>query len=240
MVAEILLWILVLARIVIGVSLTRTALRRNVRNLLWLAAVFYVNGFFNIFYTRAFYNVFLFFIGAIPDQVCLILFIRQTFYRDRQSPWVIFMAITLLGGLAMLLVGLNDPTSGAIPQIVSVVLACNWLWHTVIAVQAYRVAASDRVVEDWVKARYRLMIAYCGIGLLLPVLGGLNAVFEIPRSVSRPIIGLVSIASIVLQYLAWVMPAGYRRWLNRNYQPPVEDEAELALSEEEIMQRLKT
>jgi len=43
-----------------------------------------------------------------------------------------------------------------------------------------------------------------------------------------------------VQFLAWVMPEGYRRWLNRNYQPPVQDEAELALTEEEIMRQLQT
>jgi hypothetical protein len=44
---------------------------------------------------------------------------------------------------------------------------------------------------------------------------------------------------IILEYLAWVMPEGYRTWLNRNYQSPVQERAEAELSEEEIMRKLK-
>jgi len=235
MATEILLWIMILARVVIGVSLTRRALQKNVHSLLWLAAVFFINGFSNIFYTPTFYNGYVFFLGALPDQVCLILFIHRTFYRERRSPWAIFMAITLLGALAIAL----DFTERTILNTVSVLIACNMLWHTLIAVQAYRATASDRVVEDWVKARYRLMIAYCVLAVLFPVMGVIDAVVDIPRSVAQPLIGLISIAAIVLQYLVWVMPEGFRRWLNRNYQSPVQDEAELTLSEEEIMGQLQ-
>ena len=50
---------------------------------------------------------------------------------------------------------------------------------------------------------------------------------------------LFTTIGIALEYLAWVMPESYRRYLNRNYQPPALDKTDLGLSEEEIMRRLQ-
>lgn len=54
-------------------------------------------------------------------------------------------------------------------------------------------------------------------------------------------VGILVFATIgiVMQYLAWIMPEKYRAWLNRNYQPPVREEAESNLTEEEIMRQLQ-
>jgi len=49
-----------------------------------------------------------------------------------------------------------------------------------------------------------------------------------------------STVGVVLAYLAWVMPEKYRLYLNRNYQPPVQDKAGMELSEEEIISKLKS
>jgi hypothetical protein len=50
---------------------------------------------------------------------------------------------------------------------------------------------------------------------------------------------VAGIVSLVLQFLVWIMPESFQQWLNRNYQEPAQDEAELALSEEEIMRQLE-
>ncbi len=240
MAGDILIWIMIVARIVIGVSLTRAASRQNVRNLFLLAAVFYIYALSNVFYTQTLYNAFLFTGGAMLAQVFQVLFINQTFYRDRPSPWKIFMAITLLAGLGILWFNMSKSTERNSIALVSIVIACNWLWHTVIAGQAYRAAAPDRTVEDWIKTRYRLMIAYCSISVLAGALGVIVALQEMPAMAIQIPIGLISIGSIVLQYLVWVMPEGFRQYSNRNYQVPVQATRDIAdLSEEEIMEQLQ-
>jgi hypothetical protein len=236
MIGDIMIVVMGVARIVIGVSLTRTASRQNVRNLFWLAAVFYINGLFSVFYIQALYNLPIFLGGVILAQVCLVLFVQRTFYRDRSSPWRIFMVITLAGGLAILWLGANNSAEANLSALMSTVAACNWLWHVVIAVGAYRAAAPDRAVEDWVKARYRLMIAYCCLMMLSTALGGIISVLEIAVIAIQAPIGLITLISIVLQYLVWVMPSGFRQYLNRNYQA-AQDIA--TLSEEEIMRQLQ-
>ena len=65
---------------------------------------------------------------------------------------------------------------------------------------------------------------------------GANAVL----GVSLALLGLLSISSIVIQYLVWVMPEGFREYLNRNYQAPVQVAQDIeALSEAEIMSQLQ-
>jgi hypothetical protein len=239
MVGDILIWIMIIIRIVIGVSLTRAALRQNVRNLLWLGAVFFANGLFTIFSFQAWDSPFLFHLGILLAQVCLVLFIQQTFYRGRRSPWGMFMAITLVGGLVDLWIDAGSSIEISSNTPMYVVTSCNWLWHTVIAYQAYRAAVRDRAVEDWVKARYRLMIAYCCITVLVTILALVQLVLGIPPGALTAVQVLFVIGSIVLQYLVWVMPERFRQYLNRNYQPSEFEAAALEQSEEEIMRQLQ-
>jgi hypothetical protein len=238
MIADIFILFMMLVRWVIGVSLVLVALRQNVRNLLWLALVFFINGVFNIFTTTTLApNSFLSHIGMLLAQVAQVMFVHQTFYRDRQSPAGVFMGITLVVSAAVVLCDLSGAMSiGHI--LVSVPLFINWVWHTGIAYRAYRAIAPDRFVEDWVKVRYQLMLVYCVVGFLVavPVSVGLLR----PEIVSIRLLVVVGIVTgLVCQFLVWVLPEGFRRWTNRNYHLPAQAEAELALSEEEILRQLK-
>lgn len=122
--------------------------------------------------------------------------------------------------------------------LVSVPLFINWIWHTQIAYQACRAIASDDVVEDWVKVRYQLMIVYCVVGFVVAAPVSIGLLW--PEIVSIRVLVVVGILTgLICQFLVWVLPEGFRRWINRNYHLPAQDEAELALSEEEILRRLK-
>ena len=244
-------WILVIARFIIAVQLTQVGRRQKLPNLLWLAAFFYITGIGDIFITLSPTTNLLwpFFLAVGLGEVMLVMFIHKTFYQDRKSPYLIFMVIAL-GILVVDMVLLRvNPEQTYLPHY----NPFNWLWLIWVGYQVYKKVANNPAVEDWVKARYRLIIAYSLAALVAPLYSITSLIPYISQDfgawfytgTTGPIIQLVAqvgilafvTIGIVLEYLAWVMPERYRKWLNRNYQPPMQDKAEL--SEEEVMRKLK-
>ncbi|MBN1428858.1 MAG: hypothetical protein JXB07_10775 [Anaerolineae bacterium] len=234
-------WILVVARFIIAVQLTRVGLRQKLPNLLWLAAFFYITGLGDIFLTLSPVTNLLwpFFLAVGLSEVMLVMFIQKTFYQDRKSPYLVFMAI------ALAILAADMITAQFLPYY----SPFNWLWLIWVGHQAYKRIAADRAVEDWVKARYKLIIAYSLAALVAPLYTILTLIAMVVPAVAGLLysptallvaqVGILIFVTIgiVLEYLAWVMPGRYQQWLNRNYQPTVQDEVEL--SEEEIMSQLK-
>ncbi|HEX2997214.1 MAG TPA: hypothetical protein VHP14_20495 [Anaerolineales bacterium] len=244
-------WILVIARFIIAVQLTRVGRRQKLPNLLWLAAFFYITGTGDIFITLSPMTKLLwpFFLAVGLGEVMLVMFIHKTFYQDRKSPYLIFMVIAL-GILVVDLISLRvNPTTTYLPHY----NPFNWLWLIWVGYQAYKKIATNPAVEDWVKARYRLIIAYSLAALAAPLYSIISIVPYISQSFGAwfyteptgPTIQLIAQVGILvfvtigiaLEYLAWVMPENYRKWLNRNYHSPVHDKTEL--SAEEVMRKLK-
>ncbi len=243
-------WILVIARFVIAVQLTRVGRRQKLPNLLWLAAFFYITGAGDIFVTLSPVTklTWPFFLSVGLGEVVMVMFIQKTFYQDRKSPYLIFMAIAV----AILVVDMISWFNSAYVPYYS---PFNWLWLIWVAYQAYQKIATNPAVEDWVKARYKLIIAYSLAALPAP-LYSIISLFALvippfaawfytgPTAPTIQVGAQVGILvfvtiGIALEYLAWVMPEGYRRYLNRNYQQPVQEKVEPGSSEEEIMRKLK-
>ncbi len=236
-------WILVVARLIIAIQLTRVGRRQKLPNLLWLAGFFYITGTGDIFFTLSPVTNFPwpFFLAVGLGEIMLVMFIQKTFYQDRKSPYQIFLLIAVAILAADLFYALFLPYYSPF----------NWLWLIWVAYPAYKKIAADPAIEDWVKARYKLIIAYSLAALAAPLYTILTLIaLLIPAMVgwlyapTSTLVAQVAILvfvtiGIVLEYLTWVMPEGYRRFLNRNYQPPVQDKAELELSEEEIMRKSK-
>jgi hypothetical protein len=212
-----------------------------------LAAFFFITGTGDIFFTiwPSTNIIWPFFLSVGLGEVVMVMFIQKTFYQDRKSPYLIFMIIAL----AIL---------GASMYMLSIQMAFlpyyspfNWLWLVFVVYQAYKKIATDPAVEDWVKARYKLVIAYSLAALAGPIFTILSLLaFPLPAlgawlfvetniQAAGVIILIFTTIGIALEYLAWVMPESFRSYLNRNYKPPVLDSADLGLSEEEIMRRLQ-
>ncbi len=217
-------------RLGIGVILFRLALNPKYRNLHWLAAVFYLN-FLNLFLRGpALGQIAL--VVMVVIQICLALFTHTTFYQHRRSPvaWVIG-GILVAGGVSLYLS--RGATSYTFPHPMSYMCALNWFWHGLVAWQVWRTLGPDRSVEDWIKVRYVLVVTYAvamGTLFVLPA-------WRSPVSL-RWLWPATFIVALLLQYLAWAMPGALRRYLNRNYRPPVADEQALSMSEEDIERAL--
>jgi hypothetical protein len=224
--------IFMVLRLGIGVILFRLALKPRYRNLHWLAAVFYLN-FVNLFLRGPL-------LGPISQvvmvviQICLALFTHTTFYRHRRSPvaWVIG-GLVIAGGTSLYLAPRTFFYTW--PQPMPFMCAVNWFWHALVAWQVWRTLRSDRSVDDWVKARYAIVVTYAvvmGVLFVLPF-------WRSPFSLFRWAWPVAVMVALVLQYLAWGMPAVLRRFLNRNYQRPAAAEQALSMSDEDVLRVLE-
>lgn len=227
-----LLIILALLRLGIGIQLVRSGWRNRLPNLYWLGAVFlitflgipfYIEG--TPFYTWP-YSPWAMNGVTFATGVCNIIFIHQTFYSGKQSPVAVFLFVHLLFGLAGFYALYSMPQNATMlnPWVAffTVSLSLIWAWHSYVAFSAYAALRDDVAVEDWIKARYRLMIAF-SVMLLVSNLASVIRVGFFGGLVTTPMGGFVgllglltNIFGVVLQFLAWVMPEAFRLWLNRN------------------------
>ena len=205
--------IFLILRLGIGVLLFRLALNPRYRNLHWLAAVFYLN-FLNLFLRGPVLGL-VAQVVMIVIQICLAMFTHTTFYQRRRSPlpWMVGGLVAAGGTTLYLTTHVPDYTG---PQPMFMMCAVNWFWHALVAWQVWRKLRSDRSIEDWIKTRYALVVTYA------IAMGGLFIVTLSPGPLPfmRIVWPTIFVTALLLQYLAWGMPAPLRRFLNRNYQPP--------------------
>ena len=98
------------------------------------------------------------------------------------------------------------------------------VFHMRVAQQTLASLAEEQAVEDWVKARYRLMGLYSAAGAIGAIGSFIRIAFAggsavTPLGTMMGALTLVAqIVAVILQFLVWVMPEGFRTWLNRNQQ----------------------
>ncbi len=219
-----------LLRLAVAVPLLITARRNQLTNLYWLSAEFFglviavpfaANGALN--------NPWIFWTFISFSEIALIIFIHRTFHRGRASPMPVMMLLAiagLAGGLYGNAVGNFALSAWSVyPNAIWI-----WGWHTIVAYRDFKNISGERSTEDWVKARYQLMITYAILDCLSAV-GGMLATTGLVTSISSVfiVVGL-NFASAIVQILVWVMPAGFRSWLNRNQEQRLEAEARSILS----------
>jgi len=219
-----------IARIIIAVRLFQVA-ARTVKSLYWLGGAFVINTVYYIFLLNLFNSIsalkfWPITIGLTIAQLLIVLFIHHTFYSGQKSPYLIFFGITLATGFTDM--GLRIVNPDSFWFLISVATSINWGWHAVIAYKAYHQVAEEDYVEDWVKARYKLMIAYCAC-LATTGLGFFVRWFPHLSQIIQSLVGLFALAGVIIQFLVWVMPENFRTYLNRNYHVEnIEDEVSLA------------
>jgi hypothetical protein len=224
--------ILLVLRFGIGVILFRLALDPRYRNLHWLAAVFYLN-FLNLFLRSPVLGPAAL-VVMVVIQICLAMFTHTTFYRHRRSPVAWMIGGLVAAGGASFHPSLRFPGYAG-PQPLLMMCAVNWLWHALVAWQVWRGLRFDRSIEDWIKARYALVVTYAvvmGALFLMPL-------WQSPLPFVRMTLLVTMMFALVLQYVAWGMPAALRRYLDRNYQPATAAEQALSMTEEDLLRALE-
>lgn len=205
-------------RLAATIPLFLTARRNRLVNLYWLSLSFFALTISIPFAaTGALNNPWIFWTFISITEIALIMFIHTTFHQGRRSPMPIFMGLAIIGLIGGLYGNAtNNFTLSAWFVYPNAVLI--WGWHMIEAYQGYKSVAAQRSTEEWVKSRYRLMIAYAALDFLGAIGGVLITTNLITSSISALTIVGLNVASATLQILVWLMPERYRRWLNRNQQ----------------------
>lgn len=219
-----------MVRLVLAIQLTAAVRRTGQRVLQWLAVYYFATFAFDICFnlntiTQAVltvgglqvpvFAVLKYLFGGLGD-VAMVMFIHQTFYHDRRSPYLSFIGSAIL--VSVVGIGIACFASGT-----NIFNPFIWGWLAVVADKTYRQISDDKAVEDWVKVRYQLVIAYAvmlvaAAMLMLVVMVLVGRGLQQAASVIIITDIMISMAAIILQYLAWAMPDRLRNWFNRNQQ----------------------
>jgi hypothetical protein len=261
---DVLILLFAALQIAIAIRLSQYAKQSHQQSLRWLSVWFISLSLASILST---YTVTIAPVEAVLGLIAslsLVTFVQRGFYQGRRSPYWVVVAVTLGLHLTACVIAVQYQSERALqdagnlwkqlqifpildnPQYARALhlwLAMGyteipgyvipWLWYLWAAVAAYRPIAADRAVEDWVKSRYQMMMLYCALAILgyLLLIGshvsGLDAL--------APVIAIVA---LVMQWLVWMMPERFRQWLNRRYQPVVNQQQLEALTEDELLKRL--
>jgi|GEM_PF-2190673 len=241
MVINILFSILIIIRFVTGVRLLITGRRNKLPNLIWLSVSMFVTVVILLFTPlegnplgNLPISLWITTGGAFVGQAALIVFNQLTFYKDRKSPvawiWASFIVCTVVATYGVVISESNaNPSPLAAASAPCAVLI--WVWHGWLAYQALKQVSSEKSVEDWVKSRYRLIVAYSivlTIGAIASVIRNFfvgGAALESPLGTVLAVTSLITqLVSMVLLFLVWVMPESFRLWLNRNQQKHIDEQ----------------
>jgi hypothetical protein len=232
MIVNILLLILIILRLVIGIRLVILARQNKLPNIYWLAVLFLTHGV-GLLFTPAPGNPLINFpfslwiftlVSQFAPQIYVIDFNHTTFYQGRKSPLLWFVGAYVVFVLIGLYILINlksggDPTP--LLALTNIMATVVWSWHARSAALVLTGLSTEKAVEPWIKARYRLIIAYsiamaisAGGSLLRTFLAGADATSLVGNIMA--IISLIAqIVAVSLQFLTWVMPENFRMWLNR-------------------------
>jgi hypothetical protein len=226
--------VLMALRVVIGIQLMITGYRHRLPNLYWLAAQFFLFALM-ISLVPTDENplsglpasLWVFMFANYLSQITLLAFNQTTFYQNKPSPFkwyaailIIFTAISFYG-LALSESNFNQHPLTAFFAVSMISL---WIWQGWSAYQAHSIIAQEYSVEDWIKSRYQIIGAY-SIAMCIGATAAFIRTFVEGGSMITPFgatmggISMVAqLIAVLLQYLVWVLPEGFRKWLNRNQQ----------------------
>jgi hypothetical protein len=238
--------ILIVIRLVIGITLVRVAMANpQLKNIRWLAGFYLAmvisNSLSLSFLTNTVSGTALRTGVMAVALLPLAAFIYQTFYPGKRLTGWIFIGVPVLLALGCIFFSVKaldgeKSTLMAAYSFAGMIPLILWAWHVWPSVRSYSKVRNEPMVEDWVKWRYKAMMAYSGLQLFA-VFTNFLGVNPAMLSIIVPLGSVISLVSITLQYLVWVAPEGFRNYLNRNYKAPEQVEFE-ELSEEELMAQM--
>jgi hypothetical protein len=168
---NVLLAVLIALRLVIGLALVNSARHNKLPNLYWLAGYFFLyvvllpfgptagNPLGNLPILSLWLSTSLY----VAASGVLAGFIHTTFYLHKNSPvgWFLgayaVLALVTVYGMAVSASNFKQSPWVAAGNAINLLM---WAWHGWAALRARQGLAQNRTVEDWVKARYGLMVAY--------------------------------------------------------------------------------
>lgn len=228
---------------IIGLTLIFRVKKTKLNNLYLLAITIILDGIGALFRPE---SPTTFLIAYITLDIAVwghVIFITLTFYKDRKSPISILLALIIPTTIVhWILSGIYDfglNTSFFLfflaRSLYSILMFISYGWMAYSLLKSYLKIRNNKMLEPWVKARYLLVITYVFGKLLIAILIPISPIIITPLHWTFMPLAVASICILLSQFLAWVMPEGLKKWLNRNFTVQEEE----IFSEEELLKSLE-
>lgn len=216
-------------KLVIALSIVEKARRSGMRTLYLLTSVFITSSFVGLFNLESIKNDTLAWSISGITQFLILIFIEQTFYKDKKSPVKIFMIITTPISILAVLIPVYSATIYAVNSTIIAV------WFIIVARNAYNEIKDSKFIEDWAKKRYKLIILYSLLDIIANI--AIPVLAANPDNTLWMLIVFLSLdGSLIVQFLAWVMPKRIMKFYNRNYIEETQESIE-EVTEEELLKQ---
>ncbi|MFX1274534.1 MAG: hypothetical protein ACFFBP_10770 [Promethearchaeota archaeon] len=230
---------------IIALTLIFRAKRTKVKILYLLALAISLDALATSFFSPAFTIFLIAFIMFDISVWSHLIFITKTFYKDKKSPISILLAVIVpISIVHWIMSGIYDIGLDrsvflyfTVRFIYSILLFIAYAWMAYSLIKSYLSIKNNKMVEPWIKARYLLVITYSAFGrIIIGILIHFNPPdfsFTHWSILASAFVGMIGLLAL---FLAWVMPKGFKKWLNRNFTVQVGEEI---LTEEELMKHLE-
>ena len=221
--------------------LTPIAKDTRIPGIKWLVLFFFayiIHGFINIIFLRFFIFVLISKIALVSSYPLLVLFTRDTFFRDRKSAYVPIMAIISTGAVIYIILFVlrqNSELYFSLSIMVnSIIIWISAVWLFYAIQQSYstlnRKNISYRVGKKYIALRYSTLVLFAKgfIQIVMPY----EMVTDTELLAIAFLVALCTLIFVQFQFYIWVILSN-----SKGESRQIE---EMGLTEEEIMKQMET
>ncbi|MFX0072827.1 MAG: hypothetical protein ACFFAO_17245 [Candidatus Hermodarchaeota archaeon] len=200
-------------------------------------------------------SIFFQIIHYIP-AICLLIFVKLTFYRDKKSPFKLFMFIVITLKIVSLLIGIfiapfTFPMLSTVSKkeiiyfLIYKLIACvnltisySWLAYSALK---YHQTIKHQSIEPWIKRRYQII----GFSALILLIEAVAILFwpnsaEGLRDPQALLIGFIMTLETVIfsigSIIGWMMPKKLKNYFNKDFTYGIEE----PLDEDKLLEKIKS
>lgn len=246
-----LVWIVL--QLIVALFLLNKMIKTKIYNLLALILFFIINSIRIIFY-GLFPSLLIIFLILIQfPNILLVIFTKQTFFKDKKSPFMVFLIILIIVRSIDFIIRLNFqisiPLTTSLDESnliyyyyilfsITISFLLSHLWLGIVALKYYYSIKSINI-EPWIKKRYQLIglssiIYSLSIFIYYFVPYNVVGLWAFPNVIYGYIVVGFTIFYSLSAFLGWVMPKSLKKFFNKDFKRPTEKE----YSENELMEMI--
>ena len=234
--------IMLLISLINGIYLLWRITKTKLLHIAWLSAFFLITVIEFIFrmayaaehetgivggFTVVYYSI------NIVSYLFLIIFVKNTFYLHRKSPFLVLIGTTIIAKIIytissiMYTIEFNLQLRHVSMGCSTYIIAFSSLWLVYSSLSFYW-SIKNKEIQDWIKKRY-LIVGIAAIFLAAQSIP--TALTPYQATLEDPFLAVLSIVHVILNVIfailnsiAWIMPKRVKQYLNRGSQLKEEKE----------------
>ena len=238
-----------IAFLITGIKLILKGKTKNDKGMIYLGSSYLLINLVFIIWGLSLSNYLVIYTLQFLGYMGINFFTRNTFYSNQKSKFVFIIIATSVTYVLLFIPHFLKET-GIVPDFVDSLvgryydnifslLFAGWVFGWV-AISAYKSLQSLKrsEIEPWIIKRIKIVLISSVAAILISLPDLINVVTYLAfEDIMKYMQIFIVFFFMIFQYLAWAMPPFFKKYLNRGYVPPEEDETDLA--EEEIMKRME-